>query len=93
MPPPDPPNPDPTDPDLPDRYPTKVYDAPDRQDLVAHLETNLRVTNANLYHMIDIVCLITQTFYLVDQGGAVVNQDEQELETIFSLRRVEFFAF
>ena len=53
------------------------------------------MTNANLYSMVEILCVIIPTFYLQDKRAAGVNRDEQPLVAgdLFLLRVVGFFAF
>jgi len=66
--------------DPPDRFPTKVYVGSDRENLVGHLETALRVTNTNLYSMVEIVCKFTEPFHIEDTRRGVVRRDQEALE-------------
>jgi len=68
--------------ELPDAFRTKVYAGPDRTTLVGHLQTAIRVTNRNLYSMVEIACIFSQPFdwHIQDARGSVVWQDEEALQ-------------
>jgi len=69
-----PPPPTPTN-----QYGAIIYDATDHNNALAQLKTTFRVTNKNLYSMIELVCVFSRSFFLTDTENRVIQADEGAL--------------
>ena len=58
---------------------TFIYDSNHRDTLLGGLWTAEGITNANLYCMVEIICLLTDTFHLCDNNEQLVERDEKPL--------------
>ena len=59
---------------------TFIYDSNHRDTLLGGLWAAEGITNANLYCMMDIICIFTDTFYLRDNNEQLVERDEKLLQ-------------
>ena len=64
---------------LPDRN-TFVYAAENPGTVLGGLWATPGVTNANFHSMLEIICVLSDTFELHDQNGQLVEQDENQLQ-------------
>lgn len=67
-------------PDRTDRYPIVVYAATAPGTPLAHVITSDRVTNANLYDMMEICYDFGQSFYLINTAEYIVQRDDEAVE-------------
>ena len=59
---------------------TFIYDSNHRDILLGGLWVAEGITNANLYYMVDIICIVADTFYLRDNNEQIVERDEEPLQ-------------
>ena len=59
---------------------TFIYDSNHRDTLLGGFWTAEGITNANLYCMVEIICLFTDTFDLRDNNERLVERDEKPLQ-------------
>ena len=59
---------------------TFIYDSNHRDTLLGGLWVAEGITNANLYCMVDIICIFTDTFYIHDNNEQLVERDEKPLQ-------------
>ncbi|RPA95771.1 hypothetical protein L873DRAFT_1697010 [Choiromyces venosus 120613-1] len=59
---------------------TFIYDSKNRNTVLGGLWATPGITNANLYSMLEIVCLFSKTFELHDEDGQLVETDEAQLQ-------------
>ena len=59
---------------------TFIYDSNHRDTLLGGLWVAEGITNANLYCMVDIICIFTDTFYLRNNNEQLVERDEKPLQ-------------
>ena len=64
-------------PNPPNRYATIIYAATDLINAVKQLKMTFRVTNKNLYTMIELVCVFSRSFYLKDAENRIVQHNEE----------------
>jgi len=59
---------------------TFIYDSNHRDTLLGGLWIAEGITNANLYYMVEIICVFTDTFELRDNNEQLVKRDEKPLQ-------------
>ncbi|PUU73776.1 HNH endonuclease-domain-containing protein [Tuber borchii] len=59
---------------------TFIYDSNHRDTLLGGLWLTEGVTNANLYYMVEIICVFTDTFDIHDNNEQLVERDEKPLQ-------------
>ncbi|PUU80410.1 HNH endonuclease-domain-containing protein [Tuber borchii] len=59
---------------------TFIYDSNHRDTLLGGLWVAEGITNANLYCMVDIICLFDDTFHIYDNNEKLVERDEKPLQ-------------
>jgi len=59
---------------------TSIRSSTNRGTKLAGLYAAVGITNANLYSMLEIVCIITSTFDLHDSTEQLVPRDNQQLQ-------------
>ena len=64
-------------PNPPNRYAAIIYAATDPINALAQLKTTFRVTNKNLYAMIERVCVFSRSFLLKDAENRIVQLNEE----------------
>ncbi|KAG0637274.1 hypothetical protein HOY80DRAFT_1084848 [Tuber brumale] len=57
-----------------------IYASENRQTVLGGLWTAGGITNANLYSMVEIICLFSDTFDLRNESEQLVERDEQQLQ-------------
>ncbi|KAG0634689.1 hypothetical protein HOY80DRAFT_911835 [Tuber brumale] len=59
---------------------TFIYSSRDRTTVIGGLWTAKGITNANLYSMVEIVCIFSETFVLHDDNEQLIESDGQQLQ-------------
>ncbi|RPB04293.1 hypothetical protein L873DRAFT_1833304 [Choiromyces venosus 120613-1] len=59
---------------------TFIYDSNNRDTVLGGLWATPGITNTNLYSMLEIFCLFSNTFELHDEDGQLVEKDEAQLQ-------------
>jgi len=57
-----------------------IYDSNHRDTALGGLWVAEGITNTNLYSMVEIICIFTDTFVLEDENQRLVEKDEQPLQ-------------
>ena len=57
-----------------------IYTSSDFSNTVAHFQTTFGMTSANLYQMLEIICVFSASFAVHHEMGGPIERDEEALE-------------